>query len=145
MLIGTYYHHLEIKGRISLPKAFRTLTTRWVVSRGLDSCLYVIPQDSFQAQLEKLQTNSFASKNHRSLVRLIAHDAIEVETDGIGRIHLPSNLIAFAHLENEVVLAGSVTRVEIWNRDTYHTYIDSVSPQLESLVETLNPEGANHG
>lgn len=135
MLVGTYYHTLEDNGRISLPRSFRSKQTDWVVTRGLDGCLFLLSADKFTAELEQITKRSFTNKDTRDLTRLFANEAQEVTPDKTGRVQLPEYLITFAGLTKNVVIVGSVSRIEIWDRDRYHAYISELEPQAEALAE----------
>ncbi|MBP7774401.1 division/cell wall cluster transcriptional repressor MraZ [Candidatus Woesebacteria bacterium] len=135
MLIGKYYHTIESAGRVSLPKPFRSFSKQWVVTRGFDGCLFLLPEDHFTEELEKINQRSFTQKDTRDLVRLLANEAQTVTPDKLGRVQLPEYLIKYAHLDKHVVLVGSVTRVELWERETYHAYIHQLEPHAEELAE----------
>lgn len=135
MLIGKYYHTMEAAGRVSLPKPFRSFSKHWVVTRGFDGCLFLLPEDHFKEELEKINQRSFTQKDTRDLVRLLANEAVSVDPDALGRVQLPEYLITFAHLQKHVVLVGSVTRVELWGREAYHKYIEQLEPHAEELAE----------
>ncbi len=137
MFIGKYYHSLEAKGRVSLPKSFREAGAHWVVSRGLDGGLFVYTKKDFATEAAALATKTFTKKKYRDFVRLMTNEAHEVTTDATGRIQLPEYLIAQAGLEKAVVLVGSLERIEIWDRERYHTYIDALENQVEKLAEEL--------
>ena len=137
MFIGKYYHTLEEKGRISLPKEFRQESNSWVVTRGLDGGLFLFKEGAFQEELKKLMSRTFTKKKHRDFVRLMTNEAKIVTPDKNGRVQLPEYLISFAQLQTAVVLVGSLEKIEIWDRDTYHNYIDSIESQAEEIAETL--------
>ena len=137
MFIGKYYHSLEEKGRISLPKEFRQESDSWVVTRGLDGGLFFYKAADFQKELTNLLSRTFTKKKHRDFVRLMTHEAKLVTPDKNGRVQLPEYLISFAQLQKAVVLVGSLEKIEIWDRDTYHDYIDSIESQAEEISETL--------
>ncbi len=137
MYIGKYYYTLEEKGRISLPKEFRQKNNSWVVTRGLDGGLFLFEESDFQTQLESLLSRTFTKKKNRDFVRLLTNEAKVVTPDKNGRVQLPEYLISFAKLDKSVVLVGSLEKVEIWDRDTYHSYIDSIESKAEEIAETL--------
>lgn len=137
MFIGRYYHTLEEKNRVSLPKKFRDQETNWIVTRGLDGGLFLFVQAEFEARLRELHTRSFTKKDHRDFIRLMTNDAQEVSVDRNGRITIPEYLKTFAHLTKDVVMVGSFSRVEIWDVETYHTYIDQIESQAEEIAEHL--------
>jgi MraZ protein len=137
MFIGRYYHTLEEKNRVSLPKKFRDQETNWIVTRGLDGGLFLFVQAEFEDRLRELHTRSFTKKDYRDFIRLLANDAQEVSVDRNGRITLPEYLKTFAHLSKEVVIVGSFSRVEIWDMETYHAYIDQIENRAEEIAEHL--------
>jgi MraZ protein len=135
MLIGTYYHTLEDTGRVSLPKPFRDEQASWIVTRGLDGCLFLLKPEQFAQELAQITTRTFTSKDTRDLTRLFANEAKEVAADKTGRVQLPEYLIKFAQLSKSLVIVGSITRIEIWDRERYHTYLAQLEPQAENLAE----------
>jgi MraZ protein len=138
MFIGRYYHSLEENGRISLPKEFREQETEWVVTRGLDGGLFLYRAQDFQDELQKLAERTFTKKSHRDFIRLMANDAKTVSTDTLGRVSLPEYLIEFAQLKKNLIVVGSYSRVEIWDRELYHTYLDQLETEAETIAESLN-------
>ena len=138
MLIGKYYHTLEQKGRLSLPKKFRDIATAWIVTRGLDGGLFLFTQEAFDKELQVLERRSFTKKSNRDFVRLMSNEAVEVATDGNGRVQLPEYLISSAGLKKDIVVVGSVSRVEIWDRESYHTYIDNLETRAEDVAESFD-------
>jgi MraZ protein len=140
MLIGKYYHHLEDKGRLSLPAKFREVNKQWIVTRGLDGCLFLLQASNFQKELAKIAQNAFTKKANRDLLRLMSNEAVELVIDENGRVNLPDYLIKFAQLEKNVVIVGSLNHLEIWDQERYHNYIDSIEDQAEKIAESINLE-----
>jgi MraZ protein len=138
MLLGKYYHTIEANGRISLPKQFRTTYENWIVTRGLDGGLFLFGETVFQQELDKMNERTFTKKRNRDFVRLLTNEAKQVTPDNTGRVQLPEYLIEFAGLKKEVVIIGSLNKVEIWDRDTYHAYVDQLEPEAESIAESLD-------
>ncbi len=142
MFIGTYYHSLDEKNRVSVPKAFRTeLTSGSVITKGLDGCLFIFTGESWNKLVDKLQTLPLTSKPARDFLRLHTYNATPLETDKLGRTHLSENLINLAGIKKDVVFAGALTRVEIWDKSTYHAYVDGLSSQESELVSSLSELG----
>ena len=135
MLIGKFYHNLEGNGRISLPKNFRDSSKSWVITRGLDGCLFLFPQENFQSELSKINQVGFSKKANRDLVRLMTNEASELSPDKTGRINLPNYLIDFAQLKKTVVIVGSLNRLEIWDQERYHHYLDQLESKAEEIAE----------
>lgn len=139
--IGTYYHTLEEKGRVSVPKQFRqNLSPGSVITKGLDGCLFIFTAESWSKLTDKLETLPLTSKPARDFLRLLTYHATPLETDKLGRTHLPDHLINLAGIKKDVVFAGALTRVEIWDKTRYHNYLeglDSASSELESSLSEL--------
>jgi MraZ protein len=136
MFIGRYYHQLEGAGRVSLPKKFRT-NESLIVTRGLDGGLYLYPESQWVKTIEELSKQSDTKKKNRDYLRLMTNDAGEIETDKLGRITIPEYLRTFAKLKKQVVIVGSYTKIEIWDVETYHQYLDSIEGQMEEIAESI--------
>lgn len=142
MFIGTYYHSLDEKNRVSVPKSFRTeLTPGSVITYGLDGCLFIFTSESWSKLVEKLQSLPLTSKPARDFLRLLTYHAAPLDTDKLGRTHLPENLLKLAGLTKDVVFAGALTRVEIWDKSRYHAYVDGLSSQESELSASLQDLG----
>lgn len=137
MFIGKYYYSLEEKGRVSLPTKFRQENNSWVITRGLDGGLFLFKESDFQNQLQNLLSRTFTKKIHRDFVRLMTNEAKVVTPDKNGRVQLPEYLITFAKLQKAVVLVGSLEKIEIWDTEIYHNYIDSIESKAEEIAEQL--------
>jgi len=135
MFIGKFYYKLQDKGRVSLPKPFREIADTWIVTRGLDGCLFIFKKDNFAEEINKIGQRSFTKKAHRDLVRIMTNEAVEVEADNNGRVHLPKYLIDFAQLQQDLVIVGSYNRIEVWNQNKYHQYMDQLENQAEEIAE----------
>lgn len=142
MLTGTYYHKLEAKGRLAIPAKFRKHIDKGsVVTRGLDGCLFLFPAHEWERLIRKLHQSPLTQRDARSFVRLMTHAAEEVKLDSQGRTRLPLVLCQYASLKKEVVIAGTLTRIEIWDRETYHAYVDKLESEGEDLAERLGESG----
>lgn len=138
MFIGRYYHHLEVNGRVSLPKPFRLPSQVWILTRGLDGGLLLFRRETFVEQLETALKPSLTEQANRDLVRLLSNDARELKTDKQGRLQLPEYLITFAQLEREVVVVGSYDWIEIWHAPRYHQYLEKIEPQLAQIAARVS-------
>ncbi len=135
MFIGKFYHSLEQQGRLSLPKAFRSQAKDWVITRGLDGCLFLFKQAQFEQEVEKIANSSLTKKHNRDLTRLMTNEAAQISVDKNGRVNLPNYLIEFANLAKDVVIVGSFSRIEIWDQTAYHHYVDNLEKQAEEIAE----------
>lgn len=138
MFIGIYYHSLEAKGRLAIPAKFRqNLEKGSVITRGLDGCLFVFPSAEWERLMRKLRQSPLARKEARGFVRLLTHEAAEVEFDSQGRTRIPQYLTSYASLEKEVVIAGTLNRVEIWDKKRYQKYMRETEGASDVLTEQL--------
>ncbi len=137
MFIGRYYHTLEQKRRLSLPKVFRDQANQWVVTRGLDGGLFLMKAAEFKKNLQQLAQRSFTKKDNRDFVRLMAHDAKQLTPDKLGRIQLPEYLTQLAQLKKNLVVVGSYDHVEIWDQIKYHQYLEKLEKKAEVIAERL--------
>jgi len=140
MFIGKFYHSLEENGRISLPKKFRQTNKSWIVTRGLDGGLFIFKEKDFQKEIAKFESRTFTKKNNRDFIRLMTNEAQTIEPDKTGRVQLPEYLIEFAKLKKTIVVVGSLSRLEVWDRDSYHSYIDNIENKTEEIAENLTEE-----
>ena len=114
MFMGEYNHTIDTKGRLIVPAKFReSLGEEFVVTKGLDGCLFVYDEAEWSAFEEKLKTLPITNKDARNFVRFFLAGATTVEVDKQGRILLPSVLRTFAGLDKDVVLIRVANRVEI--------------------------------
>ncbi|MCC7500623.1 division/cell wall cluster transcriptional repressor MraZ [Candidatus Nomurabacteria bacterium] len=142
MLIGEYQHTLDSKKRLSLPAKFRKEVGRKVVvTRGLDSCLFMFPQKSWERIAQKLAELPVGQADTRGLSRFILAGAVETEVDSAGRILIPEYLKDFADLKSRVVLAGVSDRVEIWNDKTWEEYKRRIERGADQMAQTLGDLG----
>ena len=141
MFMGEYNHTIDAKGRLIVPVKFREiLGDNFIVTKGLDGCLFVYPNDEWTRFEEKLKGLPLTNKNARQFTRIFLAGAAACEVDKQGRILLPQVLREFASLEKDVVLVGVASRIEIWSRErwdesmnTYDGDMDEVAENMESL------------
>ena len=123
MFIGEYQHNIDSKGRVIVPSKLREdLGDRFVVTRGLDSCLFIYPLDRWEAIVEKLKTLPLTDGDVRRFARFFTSGAAQCECDTQGRILIPSVLRQYAGLSKNIVTIGVVDRVEIWDSQKWQDY-----------------------
>ena len=120
MFMGEYNHTIDAKGRVIVPSKFReALGDAFVVTKGLDGCLFAYDNEEWAAFEEKLKSLPITNKDARQFVRFFLAGATEAEVDKQGRILLPGSLREFAALLKDVVLIGVGSRIEIWSKERY--------------------------
>jgi len=138
MFIGRYYHKLEAKGRLAIPAAYREkLTSGGVITLGLDGCLFLFPNSYWQSLSEKLINLPLVNKAARSFTRLLVQSAVGLEFDSQGRTLIPEYLRDHGKLKKQVVVAGALSRVEIWDRDRYHEHLNLITQENPDLTGGL--------
>ena len=117
MFIGEYNHTIDSKGRLIVPSKFReALGDEFVVTKGLDGCLFVFPMDEWNFFTQKLHDLPLTKKEARQFSRFFLAGAASCEVDKQGRILLPSVLRDFSGLDKDAVLVGVSSRIEIWSK-----------------------------
>ena len=143
MFMGEYNHSVDAKGRLIVPSKFREqLGNEFVVTKGLDGCLFVYSQEEWKRIEESLREKPLTSKDARKFMRFFFAGAANCEVDKQGRILLPAHLREFAGLEKDVVLVGVGSRVEIWSKDKWETMnsdadMDEITGAMEGLGLTI--------
>jgi MraZ protein len=143
MFMSEYNHTIDAKGRLIIPSKFReVLGEEFVVSRGMDGCLFVYANDDWNAFEQKLTSLPLINKETRQFARFFLAGAAQVELDKQGRILLPAALREFAGLEKDVVLVGVGSRIEIWSKEKYEAIsedmdMDNIAAAMESLGLTI--------
>ena len=128
MFMGEYNHTIDAKGRLIVPSKFReALGDEFVVTKGMDGCLFVFDNSEWQAFVKKLRDLPMIDKEARQFTRFFLAGAASLEVDKQGRILLPAVLREFAGITKDAVLGGVGSRVEIWSKDRWEgtvTYQD---------------------
>ena len=143
MFMGQYNHTIDTKGRLIVPSKFRErLGDEFVVSKGMDGCLFVYANEDWNAFEQKLTSLPLINKEARQFARFFLAGAAQVELDKQGRILLPANLREFAGLDKDVVLVGVGSRIEIWSKEKWETIseddnMDDIAAAMEGLGLTI--------
>ena len=138
MLMGEYLHTIDAKGRLILPAKFREeLGEVFIVTKGLDNCLFVYAKEEWAILEGKLKQLPLAKPEARAFVRFFFAGAAEVEYDKQGRVLLPANLRDYAQLDKDVIVLGVSNRVEIWSKTVWDEYSEKLSPTVASISESL--------
>lgn len=125
MFMGEYSHNVDAKGRLIVPAKFREqLGDQFVVTKGVDGCLYVYSQEEWKRIEEKFREVNLTTKDARKFMRFFFAGAAMCEVDKQGRILIPSVLREFAGLEKDVLLAGMLDHIEIWNEERWKENAD---------------------
>ena len=138
MLIGEYHHNIDEKGRLIIPAKFREdIGNNFIVTRGLDGCLFVYSLDEWDKIVSKLKKLPFTKKDARIFNRFFLSGATECEFDKQGRINLVNSLIEYADLKKECVIIGVNDRLEIWSLAKFNDLMEENLEKLDEVSEHL--------
>lgn len=141
MFIGEYAHALDGKNRIIVPSKFRdALGERFILTKGLDGCLYAYPVSEWNTFEEKLKKLPLTSKDARAFVRFFFSGANESEIDRQGRTLIPQNLIEYANIKKDIVSIGVSNRIEIWSKEKWEDY-NSSNIDFDNIAEKMSELG----
>ncbi|AGX03750.1 MULTISPECIES: division/cell wall cluster transcriptional repressor MraZ [Bacillaceae] len=133
MFMGEYHHNVDTKGRLIVPAKFRdNLGEMFILTRGLDQCLFGYPLSEWKQLETKLKGLPLTKKDARAFTRFFFSGASECELDKQGRINISSPLMQYAKLEKECVIVGVSNRIEIWSK---HLWEDFFAESEESFAE----------
>ncbi len=136
--MGEFQHSIDDKGRIIIPAKFRDLLgNSFVVTRGLDQCLFVYPSQEWEVLEQKLKALPLMKSDARAFTRFFFSGATECEWDKQGRVNLPGNLRQYAKLEKDCVVLGVSNRVEIWSKNTWEQYFQQSEDTFNEIAEKL--------
>lgn len=141
MFIGEYQHAIDSKNRIIIPSKFREqLGEKFVLTKGLDGCLYAYTLNEWSILEEKLKKLPLTSKDARAFVRFFFSGANEVDVDKQGRALIPQNLLEYAKILKDIVSIGVSTRVEIWSKEMWEEYNNS-NMDFDEIAEKMSEIG----
>ena len=146
MFMGEYNHTVDTKGRLIVPSKFREqLGDEFVVTKGLDGCLFVYSKSEWENIEEKFRNVPLTTKDARKFARFFFAGAASCEVDKQGRILLPVVLREYAGIEKDVVSVGVFNRVEIWDKDKWqesNSYddMDEIAAKIPAMPILFSPE-----
>jgi MraZ protein len=136
---GSYTYSVDDKGRVNLPAKLRKYVSpesndTFVITRGLEKCLFVYPIDEWNKMEQNLRTLSSYDPAHRLFIRALLEKASESQLDGQARISIPHDLREFAAIRGEVRIIGTLDKIELWDPKTYDEYMETQSETYESIA-----------
>lgn len=138
MFMGEHQHNIDQKGRIIVPAKFREeLGESFVLTRGLDQCVFGYPLDEWKQLEQKLKALPFTKKDARKFTRFFFSGAVECEIDKQGRVNVASPLRQYAKLEKECVVIGVSNRIEIWSKPVWEEYYADSEESFAEIAEDL--------
>lgn len=144
MFMGEYHHSIDDKGRLIIPAKFRAeLGDKFIITRGIENCLFAYPIERWETIVHKLESLPFTKKDARNFTRFFLSGATVAEFDKQGRINITSPLINYASIEKDCVIIGTGDRLEIWAKDAWNNFFDSASINMSDIAENLFNESVD--
>jgi len=138
MLMGEYVHIMDEKGRVNVPARLREeLGDNFVVTRGLDNCLFIYPAGEWAILAAKLRNLPSSKAEARAFLRRLFSGAAEVELDRQGRVLIPPPLREHASLQKEVIFIGVSNRAELWSKEKWEEYSKEAGRSFEEVAEKM--------
>jgi len=138
MFMGEYHHSIDNKGRLIVPAKFREdLGEMFIITRGLDQCLFGYPLSEWKILEEKLKGLPLTKKDARAFTRFFFSGATESELDKQGRVNLPAPLLQYAKLEKDCVILGVSNRIEIWSEKIWEDYFVQSEESFAEIAENM--------
>ncbi|MFC4712538.1 division/cell wall cluster transcriptional repressor MraZ [Planococcus dechangensis] len=138
MFMGEFQHNVDAKGRLIVPAKYRDLLgEQFVITRGLDQCLFGYPMNEWNKIEEKLKEMPVTKKDARAFTRFFFSGAQEVELDKQGRVNIPGPLLNYAKIDKECVILGVSNRFEIWAKDAWEAYFEESEESFNEIAENL--------
>lgn len=138
MLMGEYHHNIDEKNRLIIPSKFRNeLGDKFVITRGLENCLFVYSLVEWENIVNKLRTLPFTKKDSRNFNRFFLSGATECTLDKSGRVSITSPLVKYAGLTNTCVIIGANDLLEIWDEGAWNNFFDTNEENFADIAENL--------
>ncbi len=143
LFAGEYSHNIDDKGRLIIPYKFRKVLQAedFVITKGLDGCLFIYPGREWAAFEEKLKGLPLTNKNARTLSRFFLGSAVDGGLDKQGRVLISPALRSFAGLDKDVILVGVLDRIEIWSRERWQERNAEVEKDMDAVAEQMEELG----
>jgi MraZ protein len=141
--MGEYHHNIDDKNRLTIPAKVRyELGEKFIITRGLDKCLFIYPQKEWNNIIAKYKELP-NTKDARNFMRFFLSGATECEFDKQGRINIPSPLSKYAELEKDCVIIGVNDRLEVWSKDAWESFIADNEDSLSDIADNLFASNLN--
>ena len=137
--LGEYEATVDAKGRFLLPASLKKQmpegTSVLVINRGMDQCLWMYLLDDWKKVEDRLrEVNPYDSRENRMVRKALIAGAVYVEFDSAGRLNLPKILNEYAGLDKDIVLAGDIDKIEIWDKTKYQQLFEQLTPEKLSAM-----------
>ena len=142
VFMGEFNHTIDAKGRLIIPSRFREeLGQEFVMTKGLDGCLFVYTEEEWAAFDSKLQSLPLINKGTRQLNRFFHAGVTVVEPDKQGRVLIPATLREYAALDKDVCLVGMGNKIEVWSKERWETNVNSIGDDIDAVLSDMEELG----
>ena len=142
MLMGEYRHNIDDKKRLVIPSKFRSeLGDEFVLTRGLENCLFIFSKEEWNKTTNRLKSLPFTRKAARNFTRFLLSGATVCEIDQAGRISITSPLIEYADITKECVIIGANDHLEVWAKESWDQFMDDNIDNFSDIAENLFTPG----
>ena len=146
MLMGEFHHTIDEKGRLIIPSKFREeLGNNFIITRGLEECLFIYSMENWNKITSKLNSLPFTKRDARSFTRFFLSGATAAEFDKQGRINITSPLVSYAELKKECVIIGVGDRLEIWSSEKWNNFYEENKENLSNIAENVSDSNWTEG
>jgi MraZ protein len=137
VLIGQYSHSLDGKNRLFIPARLRQNVRKFIITSGLEGCLFVYTPENWRKITERLKTLPLTKADARKFLRTFLSGANECPVDDQGRILIPKTLCSYANIKKEAIVVGVLDRIEIWSKSNWERYQKEAEKQFVEVAEKL--------
>lgn len=137
MFMGEYHHTIDEKGRLTIPAKIRyELGANFIVTRGLDNCLFIYPSNEWSKVIDKYKELP-NTKDARNFMRFFLSGATQSDFDKQGRVNISTPLIKYSNLEKDCVIIGVNDHLEVWSKENWENFIDENEDNLSDIADKL--------
>ena len=137
MFMGEYHQKIDDKGRLTIPSKIRyELGETFIVTRGLDNCLFIYPSNEWSKVIDKYK-ELHNTKDARKFMRFFLSGATVSDFDKQGRVNIATPLINYASLEKDCVIIGVNDHLEVWSKNNWDTFIEENEADLSDIADKL--------
>ena len=138
MFMGEHHHNIDDKNRLIIPSKFREeLGDEFIITRGIENCLFVYAKEEWQKIVTKLESLPFTKKDARNFIRFFLSGATVAEFDKQGRVNITQTLVSYSNLQKECVVIGAGNRLEIWSKEDWDNFYNSAKDNMSDIAENL--------
>jgi len=138
MFLGLYEHSIDEKGRLIVPAKYReSLGDNFIITFGLDTCLFAYPLEEWKNLSEKMKLLPLGQRDARAFKRILFSRAIDCTMDNQGRVVIMKYLRDYARINKEIMVIGVLDRIEIWSKDVWQKYFEEVESSYEDIAERI--------